>query len=33
MSTAREKKVERFDQIQYAILERRGGIPIIPKRA
>jgi uncharacterized membrane protein YcaP (DUF421 family) len=33
MSAAREKQVERFDQIKYAILERRGGISIIPKSA
>jgi len=31
MSAARDKQIERFDQIKYAVLERRGNITIIPK--
>jgi len=33
MSAARSHQVERFEQIKYAILERRGNISIIPKSA
>jgi uncharacterized membrane protein YcaP (DUF421 family) len=34
MAAARETQgLERMDQIKYAVLERSGGISIIPKRS